>query len=69
VDSKKENRLAVWILTPNGSRLAEKIMHGLPDVDGFVSPRIAGASADWHTFQNLAADVKQKFRLYALDSA
>ena len=64
MDGKNKNRLAVWILTPNGSRLAQKIRHDLPDVDGFVSPRIRGASADWHTFQNLAEDVKQTFRHY-----
>ena len=64
MDGKKKNRFAVWILTPNGSRLAEKILQDLPDVDGFVSSRITGASTDWHTFQNLAEDVKQKFRQY-----
>jgi len=62
---KKNKRIAVWILTPNGSRLAQKILQALPHVDGFISPRITGASADWHRFQNLAEDVKQKFRYYA----
>jgi cobalt-precorrin 5A hydrolase len=65
VDDKKKNRLAVWILTPNGIRLGEKIRQDLPDVDGFVSPRITDVSADWHTFQNMAEAIKQKFRNYA----
>jgi len=57
-----ENKLAVWILTPNGSQLADKIHQNLPDVCVYASPKIAAATTGYLTFQNLSESIKQKFR-------
>jgi len=66
MDTENENnRLAVWILTPNGTRLADKIFQNLPNVDVFVSQNIAAQTSEFQIFQNLAASLKHKFHQYA----
>jgi cobalt-precorrin 5A hydrolase len=61
----EKNRLAVWSLTPNGIKLADKIYQNLPHVDVFVSQNIAGATTDYLRFQSLADSIKHKFHQYA----
>jgi cobalt-precorrin 5A hydrolase len=65
MDTDKKNRFAVWILTPNGTRLGDKIFQNLPNVDIFASQNISAASTEFSTFQNLAEMVKHKFHQYA----
>ena len=55
---------AVWILTPNGSQLADKIHQNLPDVCVYASHNIEATTTEYHTFQNLAESIKQKFHQY-----
>jgi len=59
-----ENRLAVWILTPNGTRLGNAIFKNLPNVDVFASQNLPGTNAGSLRFQNLAEIVAQKFNRY-----
>jgi cobalt-precorrin 5A hydrolase len=61
----KKNKLAVWILTPNGSQLADKIHQNLPDVCVYASPKIAAETTGYLTFQNLSESIKQKFRQHS----
>ena len=65
MDTGKKNRFALWILTPNGTRLGNKIFQNLPNVDVFVSQNISATSTDFPTFQNLAETIKNKFHQYA----
>ena len=58
------NRLAVWILTPNGSQLADKIHQNLPDVCIYASHKIAALTTGYLTFQNLSESIKHKFQQY-----
>lgn len=60
-----ENRLALWILTPNGSRLGDAIFQNLSNVDVFVSQNIPATGAESRRFQNLAATLGQNFHRYA----
>jgi len=60
-----ENRLAVWILTPNGTRLADAILQSLPHVDVFVSQGIAGTGVDACRFESLTAAVAKNFSRFA----
>lgn len=57
--------LAVWILTPNGTQLADNIFQNLPDVQIYASHNIAATTTGYLTFQNLADSIKQKFRQYS----
>ena len=60
-----ENRLAIWILTPNGTRLGDVLFQNLPNVDVFVSQNLPATSAESQRFQNLAGTVAQNFNRYA----
>ncbi len=60
----KKNMLAVWILTPNGTQLADKIFQNLPDVCVYASQNIEATTTEYQTFQNLAERIKQKFHQY-----
>ncbi|MEJ2170300.1 MAG: cobalt-precorrin 5A hydrolase [Desulfobacterales bacterium] len=60
-----ENRFALWILTPNGSRLGDIIFQNLPNVDVFVSQNIPATGAESRRFQSLAATLGQNFQRYA----
>jgi cobalt-precorrin 5A hydrolase len=60
-----ENRFAVWILTPNGTRLGNVMSQNLPNVDVFVSQNIPAPSAVSRRFLNLAATLEQNFHRYA----
>ncbi len=55
---------AIWILTPNGSQLADKIHQNLPDVCVYASHNIEATTTEYQTFQNLAESIKQKFHQY-----
>jgi cobalt-precorrin 5A hydrolase len=61
----KQDRIAVWILTPNGAMLAEKILQHRPNVEVFVSQNMAVTNAGYSMFQNLAESLKEKFREFA----
>jgi cobalt-precorrin 5A hydrolase len=65
MDTDKKHRFALWILTPNGTRLGDKIFKNLPNIDVFVSQNIAVTRTEFPTFQNLAEMIKQKFHQYA----
>ena len=60
----KKTRLAVWILTPNGMLLADKILQNFPDVSLHASQNIEAATTGYQTFQNLTESIKQKFYQY-----
>jgi len=59
--ASKAYKAAVWVLTPNGMLLAEKIFQNLPDVCVYASQNIEGNVAEYQTFQNLAESIQQKF--------
>lgn len=55
--------IAIWVVTPNGQMLAEKIAAHLPVADMFISQKLeprAGAQ----TFERLAPAVAEHFRAY-----
>ena len=60
----KAYKAAVWVLTPNGILLAQKIFQNLPDVCVYASQNIEGSAAEYQTYQNLAVSIQQKFHQY-----
>lgn len=55
----------MWILTPNGTRLAAAISQNLPNVGLFASQNIPGISGDACRFESLPAAVAQNFSRFA----
>lgn len=64
MDNSSKQRLAVWILTPNGRLVAEKIFQNLPHVCLFASSTIEASGGEYRIFQNLALEIKEKFNQY-----
>lgn len=64
MDNSSKQRLAVWILTPNGRLVAEKIFRNLPHVCLFASSTIETSGGEYRIFQNLALEIKEKFNQY-----
>ena len=59
------NKLAIWIITPNGSVLADKIALELKDVQVFVSERLMEPGSDWVSFSSLPDAVKDQFNQFS----
>ena len=64
INTGNKQAFAVWILTPNGAVLANKILRGLPDVCVYASQRIADQFSRYRTFDNLAKSIEQEFQQY-----
>ena len=62
-----QNMLAVWLLTPNGVLLANKIIQNLPDTCVYASRKvdIGGQIKPYQRFENLAEWIEREFHRYA----
>lgn len=62
--SLKKNKVAIWAITPNGSKLADDLSRNLSDADVYVRQNIAGISSCIQ-FQSLSGTLAHKFHDYA----
>jgi len=62
--SAKQTKLAVWAVTPNGAKLADRLADSLPDADIYVSQNLAEKKSSHLVFERLSAALEEKFRQY-----
>ena len=62
--SLSKNKLAIWAITPNGLKLAEKISRTLSNADVYVSENLTGISG-CNRFQSLSGTLERRFKDYA----
>jgi cobalt-precorrin 5A hydrolase len=63
--SSKQNKHAVWVITPNGVEIARKIADGLAaGSDVFVSDKLSRAKHSFLAFQSLSETVEKSFNKY-----
>ena len=60
----KQNKLAVWAVTPNGVKLTDKLADNLPGVDIYVSQNLTETKSSHIRFETLSAALDEKFRQY-----
>ncbi|MEE4264055.1 MAG: cobalt-precorrin 5A hydrolase [Desulfobacteraceae bacterium] len=61
----KLNKLAVWAVTPNGVRLADRLAESLPGADIYVSFNLTEKKS-WHIqFEKLSGALEEKFGQYS----
>ena len=62
--SPQQNKLAVWAVTPNGLKLADRLADSLPDADIYVSQNLAEKKLSHILFGRLTATLEEKFGQY-----
>src|SRR5210317_452179 len=62
--SPKQNKLAVWAVTPNGVKLADRLADSLPDADIYVSRKLVESKSSHFQFDKLSATLEEKFARY-----
>jgi cobalt-precorrin 5A hydrolase len=63
--ASRANNLAVWALTPNGTKLAGRIRRILADVDVYLSQNIGETRFEYNTFQKLGETLTNQFERYS----
>ncbi len=61
----KTNKVAVWALTPNGTRLAGNIRRTLTNVDVYLSQNLNEIQVKHFTFQKLSETLNNEFNRYS----
>jgi cobalt-precorrin 5A hydrolase len=61
----RPHKLAIWIVTPNGAKLAGKLYENLKDVDLYVSKNSIETAFVHIEFEGLAETLKPKFHQYS----
>ena len=64
VDINKD-KIAIWVITPNGTKLAEMLSQELPESDVYISGKIASTPIGQLSFQSLSETLNQKFKRYS----
>jgi len=59
-----KNKIAIWVITPNGTRLADMLSMNVSDVDVYVSQNIRETTACFK-FRSLSGTLGKKFRQYS----
>ena len=59
-----QHNLAVWAVTPNGAKLADRLADSLPDADIYVSQNLAEKKSSHILFERLSATLEEKFGQY-----
>ena len=60
----EKNRLAVWVIPPNGAELADKILQNLPDACVYASSNIQQQFRQFRAFESLADRIQREFHQY-----
>ena len=61
----KENKIAIWVITPNGTKLAEILSRKLSESDVYISRKIAPTPIGHLSFQSLSEALSHKFDQYS----
>jgi len=64
VDINK-NKTAIWVITPNGTKLAELLARELSESDVYISRKIVPTQIGHLRFQSLSETLNQKFKRYS----
>ena len=62
--SAQKDITAIWVITPNGIKIAQRIAAHLPDVDLYVSAKSVPVKLKATTFDKLSDAVAEKFHQY-----
>jgi cobalt-precorrin 5A hydrolase len=65
MNHSKTNKTAVWVITPNGVKLASLISDKLTDCDVFISQKIEEKPTDWLWFESLSKALSDAFGRYS----
>ena len=60
----EKEKIAIWVITPNGVKLAETLVHNLARVDVYISKKIIETPDNHLSFQNLSVTLNHKFDRY-----
>ncbi len=63
MDPSKKNKIAIWVITPNGTHLADRLAMNVSDVDVYVSQNIRETTACFK-FRSLSETLVKKFHQY-----
>jgi cobalt-precorrin 5A hydrolase len=61
----QNEKIAIWVITPNGIKMAQRIAASLPNVDVYVSDRLNPAAVEKLTFDKLSEEMVEQFIHYA----
>ncbi len=59
-----KNKTAIWVITPNGTQLADMLSMNVSDVDVYISQNIRETTACFK-FRSLSGTLKKKFHQYS----
>ena len=65
MDLVKKNKTAIWVITPNGTKLAEMLSRKLSQSDVYISRNIASTPIGHLRFQSLSEALSHKFNRYS----
>ena len=60
----KKDKIAIWVITPNGIKIARRIAERWPDTDVYMSGRLNEAALEKLTFDKLSEEMVEKFIQY-----
>jgi cobalt-precorrin 5A hydrolase len=63
--SDKKDKIAIWVITPNGIKLAEKLLRHLAEADVYASQKIADTPDGCLSFRNLSGTLAVQFNRYS----
>ena len=61
----QKDKIAIWVITPNGIKIAQRIAASLPDVDVYMSGRLNQTVIEKLTFDKLSEEMLEQFIKYA----
>ena len=65
MNSTNKNKTAIWVITPNGTKLAEILSRNLSESDVYISQKIAETPLGHLLFQSLSETLSHKFSQYS----
>ena len=60
-----KDKIAIWVITPNGTKLAEMLSRDLTASDVYISRKIAPTQIGHLRFESLSETLSQKFKRYS----
>ena len=60
-----KDKIAIWVITPNGTKLAELLSRELSESDVHISQKIASTPIRHLRFESLSETLNQKFKCYS----
>jgi cobalt-precorrin 5A hydrolase len=65
MNQPKKGKYAIWVITPNGVKLAKRIVKDLSGADVYLSDRIIDAKLPANTFQTISEALANNFEKYS----